>query len=341
MRKNYSFLNPTCEVKSCPRFGTRMEKVYKYSQTLKGGPSDLTIHVFGCRPRKRRSVGRGPLPGRHYAYRTANGSSASCLGPGQYKGTDIVTGEPFETVLTRKRGSRLMPGGQSCPQCGGQGRLQGPQLSERLGESFWRLRCQRGHTNYYWKRNGELKSLPPEALKKLHSRTVYSTRCDCPTCPSFDVAMSPQKKRHYQEGGGAIYILHCYCRGGHKKHLVLPKGYLATQVAWGIYEWTDKAGQKHRTLPRRRRADGTSPTWRPIGWDEWPPENRMIGILLIENPDLPNRQLGHMCDDVSRLKCPFPGHSWEEAFTRPGSGANWIAKLRKAVKRPAPQSRRL
>jgi DNA-binding transcriptional MerR regulator len=80
--------------------------------------------------------------------------------------------------------------------------------------------------------------------------------------------------------------------------------------------------------------------WRPQNWDRWRPEDQMAGLLLIECAGISNREIGQWLDDKSRLSCPF-GHSWEGALTRPGTGANWIAKIRKAVKRPAPQSTRL
>jgi len=63
--------------------------------------------------------------------------------------------------------------------------------------------------------------------------------------------MSPAKKLHRIEGGVPVHMLHCYCSGGHKIHLVLPEGYAATELRWGVYEWTDEAGQKHRTIPGR------------------------------------------------------------------------------------------
>lgn len=258
MRKNHPFDNPTCDVKSCPRFGKTMEQVYKYSYSQKGREAKLVIYIFVCRGRKSRAVGRGPVPGRHYTYRALpNWSPMSCVGTGHYVGTDIKTGEPLETELVRKHGSSLMPHGQWCPQCGGEGVPRGPNPSVRLGEPIWRLRCQQGHTNIYWKRADKLELLPSEALFRLHSRNqsgVQFPRCERRRCKGFGRAMNAQHKKHPYDGGTSE-ILHCRCRYADRPHdlfVVLPGRELATKEGPGLYSWVDSKGNIHRTIPYKR-----------------------------------------------------------------------------------------
>ncbi len=258
MRKNYRFENPKCDVKTCPCFGKTMEHVDEYLRPRKGGKGKLVIHVFVCRPRESRRVSRGPMPGRHYAYRALpNWSPLSRVGTGHYVGTDIETCEALETELTRKRGSSLMPEGQSCPECGGEGELQGPNHSKRLGEPVWILRCQRGHKNIYWKRNEKLELLPPKVLSRFRSRNqsgLQFPRCDRPKCKGFGRAMNAQHKQHsYDEG--SCEILHCRCRYADRPHdvfLVLPNMELATKEGPGLYSWADSKGEVHRTIPYKR-----------------------------------------------------------------------------------------
>jgi hypothetical protein len=75
--------------------------------------------------------------------------------------------------------------------------------------------------------------------------------------------------------------------------------------------------------------------WRPDDWNDWekwPADRKMVGLMLIENRLLTNTEIGQILDE-SRLPCPFgngrDGNSWERALTSPGTGANWILKVRK------------
>lgn len=62
------------------------------------------------------------------------------------------------------------------------------------------------------------------------------------------------------------------------------------------------------------------------------PEDQMAAMLVITG--MTNAEIGRHFDERSRLKCPW-ADSWERALTQPGTGANWIARIRKQLRRPA------
>jgi hypothetical protein len=230
-----------------------------------------------------------------------------------------------------------------CNGCGEIRLLQGPMYSWRLKASYWELRCDRRRPDYdsvthdppvkYWqKKDGGMEPMPSGAIERMHTRAAYPFLI--PVC--CEKRMNPQKKIHALEGGSSCEILHCRCRqcndASRDVFLVLPGGIEAQKDEWGLYTWKDAGGQIVRTKPRRA-GDGTAINWRPSGFEDWAIERQMFGLLLISNPTMKNGDLGQLLDD-SRLPCPF-GRSWEQCFTQPGSGATWMAKLRRDVRRPA------
>jgi hypothetical protein len=226
-----------------------------------------------------------------------------------------------------------------CNGCGEIRLLKGPMYSSRLKVWYWELRCDTRRPDHntithdppmkYWEKNGAMEPMSPDVLDRMHSRAAYLF--PIPTCCGYK--MNPQRKRHQLEGGESCEILHCRCRRCKRDvFLVLPQGTEAQKDEWGFYTWKDTDGQIFRTKPRRA-ADGTAINWRPQGFVNWPIERQMFGLLLINNPTMKNGELGQLLDD-SRLPCPF-GDSWERSFTQPGSGATWMAKLRRDAKRPA------
>ena len=181
---------------------------------------------------------------------------------GLYRWMDSA-GLQFQTVQ-RRRPSRLMPMGQTCPECQRTATLQGPNRSWRLAEPFWVLRCAQHHSTYWLMRHGTLVPMTGDQLEKLHTWSRY--RFPIPLHHGF--RMNPQRKTHMLADGGSCEILHCRCR--HCKaddpkrdvFLVLPRGETATRDEWGVYRWIDTdTGKECKTLPRRA-ADGTSLTWR-------------------------------------------------------------------------------
>ncbi len=98
----------------------------------------------------------------------------------------------------------------------------------------------------------------------------------------------------------------------------------------GIRENKRAAMKRHM----RVKNAASAAVWRPSDWNTWRPEDQMAGVLLLENPGITNAEIGQRMDERSRLRCPF-GDSWERALTRPGTGANWIASIRKKLNRPA------
>jgi hypothetical protein len=66
--------------------------------------------------------------------------------------------------------------------------------------------------------------------------------------------------------------------------------------------------------------------WRPDNWKDWSADERLVAIMLIEDPNMGNREIGINLDE-SRFRCSF-GETWERALTKPGSGATWIYRTR-------------
>lgn len=231
-----------------------------------------------------------------------------------------------------------------CSRCGEMRLLKGPMYSSRLKASYWVLCCsprkadhgKSSHDDniYYWQ-NGTtdsvLQPMSPDVLERMHSRASYPF--PIPAC--CRQKMNPQRKDHLLEGGANCEILHCRCRRCKKdRFLVLPYGTEAVKEEWGQYCW-EYGGKGYRTVPRRAE-DGTALHWTPPGFESWPIERQIFGLFLLQNPDTTNRELGQLLDD-SRLINPFGKDPWERSLTEPGSGATWLAKLRKSVRRPAPR----
>src|SRR5437899_362311 len=92
----------------------------------------------------------------------------------------------------------------------------------------------------------------------------------------------------------------------------------ASKRTWADPENRRRSSEAQKTLwaeQKRKLAEA----WRPedwSDWEKWPPDRKMVGLMLIENRRLLNRQIGEMLDE-SRLPCPF-GNSWERTLTQPG-----------------------
>jgi endogenous inhibitor of DNA gyrase (YacG/DUF329 family) len=73
----------------------------------------------------------------------------------------------------------------------------------------------------------------------------------------------------------------------------------------------------------------------PDDWDEAPQLDRVIGVLLISNRNVMNREIGALLDAMG-WKCPFGryGDRWETALSKSGSAANHVTDLRKWMRVP-------
>jgi hypothetical protein len=94
-----------------------------------------------------------------------------------------------------------------------------------------------------------------------------------------------------------------------------------------------EAARQRTARYRLRQQKKLAKAWRPDGWEKLSADEQMVVLMLIENPTISNREIGIRLDD-SRLRCPW-GDSWERQLMKPGSAANWIAKIRGIVGLPA------
>ena len=151
-----------------------------------------------------------------------------------------------------------------------------------------------------------------------------------------------QKDRHWEEINWLDYVICRVDRCGFKSFARLDKHLhnahaISTKKYRHEWQWpimTRLELDQHKRNVKDARAElktAAKKAWRPQDWDtKWSADEQFVAVTLIETPTISNSEIGIRLDQ-SRFPCPFGG-MWEESLTEPGSGANWIYRLRKRLK---------